>query len=257
MKTLTRIAALRKEISQGRLQGKRIGLVPTMGYLHAGHASLVQRAAAECDLVIVTVFVNPLQFAANEDLASYPRDAAGDAQTASAAGANLFFLPEVQEMYPFGQPGVLTSVSVSQLSSILEGQSRPTHFAGMCTVVAKLFNIVGPCTAYFGKKDFQQLAIIEAMVRDLSFDVRVVGCEIFREPDGLAMSSRNVYLNPEQRAAAPVLSQALRSAATAFAQGDTSVESLRATMMSVITTQELGTVEYLEIVDPITLSSVQ
>jgi len=257
VKTLTTIAELRAEIALGRRQGKRIGLVPTMGYLHAGHASLVERATAECDLVIITVFVNPLQFAANEDLSSYPRDAVSDARTAATAGADLFFLPELQEMYPLGQDGVLTSVSVSELSSVMEGQARPTHFAGMCTVVAKLFNIVGPGTAYFGKKDFQQLAIVRAMVRDLSFEVQVVGCEICRESDGLAMSSRNVYLSPEQRAAAPVLTQALRAAAQALSSGETSVRSLRGTMLDVINTQTLGQVEYLEIVDPDTLGSVQ
>ena len=253
MKTLTTIAELRAEIAQHRLQGRRIGLVPTMGYLHAGHASLIERAAAECDLVITTVFVNPLQFAATEDLSSYPRDAPGDSRTAAAAGADLLFLPGLQEMYPLGREGVLTSVSVNELSAVMEGESRPTHFAGMCTVVAKLFNIAGPCTAYFGKKDFQQLAIVQAMVRDLSFDVELVGCEICREPDGLAMSSRNVYLSAEQRAAAPVLAQALVAAARSLSRGETSVDRLRATMMDVISTQAIGQVEYLEVVDPITL----
>ncbi len=253
MKTLTTISELRAEIAQHRLQGQSIGLVPTMGYLHAGHASLIERAAAECDLVITTVFVNPLQFAATEDLSSYPRDAPGDSRTAAAAGADLLFLPGLQEMYPLGREGVLTSVSVNELSAVMEGESRPTHFAGMCTVVAKLFNIAGPCTAYFGKKDFQQLAIVQAMVRDLSFDVELVGCEICREPDGLAMSSRNVYLSAEQRAAAPVLAQALVAAARSLSRGETSVDRLRATMMDVISTQAIGQVEYLEVVDPITL----
>ena len=253
MKTLTTISELRVEIAQHRLQGQSIGLVPTMGYLHAGHASLIERAAAECDLVITTVFVNPLQFAATEDLSSYPRDAPGDARTAATAGADLLFLPELQEMYPLGREGVLTSVSVSELSAVMEGESRPTHFAGMCTVVAKLFNIAGPCTAYFGKKDFQQLAIVQAMVRDLSFEVELVGCEIRRESDGLAMSSRNVYLSAEQRAAAPVLAQALVTGARALRGGESSVDRLRATMMDVISTQTLGQVEYLEVVDPITL----
>jgi pantoate--beta-alanine ligase len=253
VKTLTTISELRVEIAQYRLQGQSIGLVPTMGYLHAGHASLIERAAAECDLVITTVFVNPLQFAASEDLSSYPRDAAGDARTSATAGADLLFLPELQEMYPLGREGVLTSVSVSELSAVMEGESRPTHFAGMCTVVAKLFNIAGPCTAYFGKKDFQQLAIVQAMVRDLSFEVELVGCEIRREPDGLAMSSRNVYLSAEQRAAAPVLAQALVTGARALRGGESSVDRLRATMMDVISTQTLGQVEYLEVVDPTTL----
>ncbi|CAB5033011.1 unannotated protein [freshwater metagenome] len=253
MKTLTTISELRVEIAQHRLQGQSIGLVPTMGYLHAGHASLIERAAAECDLVITTVFVNPLQFAATEDLSSYPRDAPGDARTAATAGADLLFLPELQEMYPLGREGVLTSVSVSELSAVMEGESRPTHFAGMCTVVAKLFNIAGPCTAYFGKKDFQQLAIVQAMVRDLSFDVELVGCEICREPDGLAMSSRNVYLSAEQRAAAPVLARALVAGARALRGGESSVDRLRATMMDVISTQTMGQVEYLEVVDPSTL----
>lgn len=256
MKTVTTIEELRAVLGEHRPSGARIGLVPTMGYLHRGHASLIEQAASECDQVVTTIFVNPLQFAAGEDLASYPRDLDGDASTASAAGATLLFAPSLNEMYPGGRDAVLTSVSVAELSSVMEGASRPMHFSGVCTVVAKLFNIVGECRAYFGTKDFQQLAIISRMVSDLSFPVQTVGCAIVRESDGLAMSSRNVNLGPAERAAAPVLYRALRAGATAVLAGETSADAIRKIVEEQVATQHLGALDYVDVVDPDTLRTL-
>src|SRR5205823_4752076 len=192
---------------EARAQGQRVGLVPTMGYLHAGHASLIEAAARDNDVVAVTVFVNPLQFGPTEDLAAYPRDLERDTKLAEQAGASVVFAPSVEEMYPTGEP--LTTVAVRQVSEPLEGRFRPTHFAGVATVVAKLFALAGPCRAYFGEKDYQQLAVIRRMSADLSFPVEVVGCPTVRDPDGLAKSSRNAYLTTEERAVAPTLHRAL------------------------------------------------
>src|SRR5947209_17039547 len=214
MQVIDRIDAFRKELDVVRADGRTVGLVPTMGYLHEGHASLIRRSAAECDVTAVTVFVNPLQFGANEDLAAYPRDLDRDVAIAGATGATFVFAPPVQEMYP---GDVLTSVHVSRVSEGMEGASRPRHFDGVATVVAKIFAIAGPCRAYFGEKDFQQLDVVRRMATDLSFPVDVVGCPIVREADGLAMSSRNVYLSPEQRVAATVLHRALQAGAADLA----------------------------------------
>lgn len=255
MNTLTTIAALRAELDEHRSQGRRVGLVPTMGYLHRGHESLIERAAQECDVVVTTVFVNPLQFAAGEDLDSYPRDPAGDALAAERAGASYLFLPSLEEMYPGGRDAVLTSVQVAELSQVMEGASRPTHFSGMCTVVAKLFNIAGPCRAYFGDKDFQQLAIVRRMVADLSIPVDVVGCPIVREDDGLAMSSRNVRLRPDERAAATVLRRALEAGADEV-RAHASADEVRARMAEVIATEPLAELDYVEVADPDTLEPV-
>lgn len=200
------VEAFRKALDAERAAGRTVGLVPTMGYLHDGHASLMRRAAAECDVVAATVFVNPLQFAPGEDLSTYPRDLDRDIALAEEAGVSLLFAPPVEEMYP-GE--VLTTVHVDKVGDGLEGAARPTHFDGVATVVAKLFAISGPCRAYFGEKDWQQLAVVRRLVADLSLPVEVVGCPIVREPDGLAMSSRNVHLSPEERQAATVLHRAL------------------------------------------------
>ncbi|MBW3669128.1 MAG: pantoate--beta-alanine ligase [Actinobacteria bacterium] len=205
------VEAFRKALDAERHAGRTVGLVPTMGYLHAGHASLMRRAAAECDVVAATVFVNPLQFAPTEDLSTYPRDLDRDIAVARQAGVSIVFAPTVDEMYP-GE--VLTTVHVDKVGHGLEGASRPTHFDGVATVVAKLFAIAGPCRAYFGEKDWQQLGVVRQMTHDLSFPVEVVGCPIVREPDGLAMSSRNVYLSPEERQAAAVLHRALLAGRT-------------------------------------------
>ena len=206
MKTVTTVAELRSLLDDARRQQHRIGFVPTMGYLHAGHLSLIERAAAECDTVVTSIFVNPLQFAPGEDLEAYPRDPEGDSAKAREAGTDVLFV-RGGEMFPDGCRGARPHVE--GLSAAMEGASRRTHFGGVCTIVAKLFNVVGECRAYFGEKDYQQLVIVRQMARDLSFPVEVVGCPIVREPDGLAMSSRNVYLTPDERAEAPVLRRAL------------------------------------------------
>lgn len=208
MRVLDRGDQLRKEFDAARAAGRTVGLVPTMGSLHEGHASLIRRAAAECDVTAVTVFVNPLQFGPSEDFATYPRDLEADVEVAAAAGAALLFAPSVEEMYPDGVPAVTVHVAGED---VLEGASRPGHFDGVATVVAKLFNLAGPCRAYFGEKDWQQLRVVRRLVADLSFPVEVVGCPTVREADGLALSSRNVRLSPEERRAATVLYRALMS----------------------------------------------
>lgn len=231
------VESFRKALDAERAAGRTVGLVPTMGYLHEGHASLMRRAAAECDVAAATIFVNPLQFAATEDLSTYPRDLDGDRRLAEACGIEHLFVPAEAEMYPAGRDGVLTTVSVAGPSEGLEGASRPTHFAGVATVVAKLFNIAGACRAYFGEKDWQQLLVVRRMVEDLSFPVEVVGCPIVREDDGLARSSRNVYLTPEQRAAAPVLYRALLA-------GRSAPHDPGGAMRAVVATEPLADLDY-------------
>ena len=251
MQIVTAIDSLRRSLDAERLQGRTVGLVPTMGFLHAGHASLIERAARDCDTVVTTIFVNPLQFAPTEDLSAYPSDPEGDAAAASSSGADWLFTPSVDEMYPGG--AVLTSVSVSELSSVMEGAARPAHFDGVCTVVAKLFNIVGTCRAYFGAKDYQQLALIRRMADDLSFPVEVSGCPIVRESDGLAMSSRNVYLSTEERQAAPVLHRALGAGAAAIAGGETDADEVRSVMRGTIEAEPAARLDYVEVADAVTL----
>lgn len=253
VRTITSIPELRAYTDEHRRAGRTIGFVPTMGYLHDGHLSLIRKAASDDDVVITSLFVNPLQFAAGEDLGTYPRDPRGDSEKAGLAGSDVLFVPDESEMYPEGRDRVLTSVTVPELASVMEGSSRPTHFAGVCTVVAKLFNIVGPCSAYFGEKDFQQLAIIRAMVRDLSAPVRVVGCPTVREADGLAMSSRNVRLDESERLAAPVLNRALRAGATLISGGETDRSAVIDAMAAVIASEPLARLDYVEVADPVTL----
>jgi len=253
VRVLRTITELRDALHASRTSGRTIGAVPTMGALHAGHASLVDRAAAGADEVVVTVFVNPLQFAAHEDLEVYPRDLDGDAALAADHGATMVFAPSESEMYPEGRDRVLTSVAVPSLSDSLEGAARPTHFDGVCTVVAKLFNILGPCSAYFGEKDFQQLTIIRHMVRDLSFPVDVVACPTVREPDGVAMSSRNAYLSSTERAEAPVLHRALLAGAAAYVDGERSADRLCDAMVDVVSESSVASLEYADVVDSITL----
>ncbi len=253
---LTTVAGARARFDAERAAGRRVGFVPTMGYLHAGHGSLIERAAADNDVVVTSIFVNPLQFAPTEDLAAYPRDPDGDAARAEAAGCALLFTPSVEEMYPDGRDAVLTSVSVDALASVMEGASRPTHFAGVCTVVAKLLNVVGPCAAYFGEKDFQQLAIVRRMASDLSFPVEVVGCPTRREADGLAMSSRNVYLTGAEREVAPALHRALDAGAAAVAAGERDGDVVRGVMAELVTAAPLGELDYVEVADPVTLRPV-
>ena len=254
MKTITTIDALRRELDGERATGRRVGFVPTMGYLHEGHASLMASSVADNDVTVASIFVNPLQFGAGEDLEAYPRDLPRDAALAADAGVDVLFTPTVEEMYPHGR--VLTTVTVAEVSARMEGASRPTHFAGVATVVAKLFAIVGASRAYFGEKDFQQLAVVRRMAADLSFPVEVVGCPIVREPDGLAMSSRNVYLSPEEREAATVLHRALLAGVEAVAENVRSGDAVSAVMGSLIRAEPLATLDYAEVVDPVTLEPV-
>jgi pantoate--beta-alanine ligase len=246
VKPVATIAELRAILDGERAAGRSVGFVPTMGYLHDGHASLMRAARADTDVVVASIFVNPLQFGAGEDLDAYPRDLDRDTELAAAAGVDLLFTPAVEEMYP--RP-VLTTVSVAQVSEGLEGGSRPTHFAGVATVVAKLFSIVGPCRAYFGAKDFQQVAVVRRMTEDLSLPVEVVACPTRREPDGLAMSSRNVYLTPEERAAAPVVHTALRNGAAAIAAGERDPAAVRELMAQIIEAEPRAQLDYAEVVD--------
>ena len=247
------ITELRAELDGARRDGRTVGFVPTMGYLHDGHVSLMERARADCDVVVASIFVNPLQFAAGEDLDVYPRDLDGDTRRANDAGVDLLFVPTVDEMYP--RP-VLTTVTVTGVSETLEGTARPTHFAGVATVVAKLFAIVGPCRAYFGEKDFQQLAVIRRMASDLSLPVDVVGCPTVREDDGLARSSRNVYLSQAERSAATILIRALRDGADAIADGQLDAGLVRSLMREVIAGEPLAELDYIDIVDAQTLAPV-
>jgi pantoate--beta-alanine ligase len=240
------IDAFRKALDDERVAGRSVGLVPTMGSLHPGHASLVRRAAAECDVVAVTVFVNPLQFAAHEDLDAYPRDLSGDTALADAAGAVYLFAPPVAEMYP--RP-VLTAIRVAALGEPLEGGSRPGHFDGVATVVAKLFAITGPCRAYFGEKDYQQLAIVRRMAQDLSLPVDVVACPTVRDPDGLALSSRNAYLTSDERAVAPTLHRALLEGRRLIHAGETDPAVVRAAMRALVDAEPRFTLDYAEVVD--------
>jgi pantoate--beta-alanine ligase len=229
------IGELRAHLDAVRGRGATIGFVPTMGAFHEGHRSLMRAARANHDIVVVSLFVNPLQFGPTEDLDRYPKDLEGDLAAAGAVGVDVVFAPPVEEMYP--RP-LLTTVAVAEITDRFEGASRPTHFAGVATVVAKLFAIVGPGRAYFGEKDWQQLAVVRRMAADLSFPVEVVGCPIVREPDGLAMSSRNVYLSPEERTAATVLHRALLAARD-------STDPV-GTMKEVVSTEPLVELDYAE-----------
>ncbi|MGI9032153.1 MAG: pantoate--beta-alanine ligase [Acidimicrobiales bacterium] len=229
------IADLRSVLDEARAGGVTVGLVPTMGALHEGHLSLVHRSVAERDVTAVTVFVNPLQFGSADDLATYPRTLEADVAAAHGAGADLVFAPPVAEMYPAGRrlawperSGSATTVTVDGLDGVFEGASRPGHLAGVATVVAKLFNIAGPCRAYFGEKDWQQLLVVRRLARDLSFPVEVVGCPTVREPDGLACSSRNVRLSADERRSARALHQALVSAAARVEAGERQADVVRA-----------------------------
>jgi pantoate--beta-alanine ligase len=241
------IADIRTALDAARRNGKQIGLVPTMGALHAGHASLVTRAASDCDVVCTTIFVNPLQFGAGEDLSAYPRSLSSDIFLADEAGTALVFAPSVEEMYG---SGTMTTVSLDgPLTRMLEGASRPTHFDGVATVVAKLFAIAGPCRAYFGEKDFQQLAIVRRMASDLSFPVEVIGCPTVRDADGLAMSSRNAYLDPDERRAAPALHRALMAGADCVRSGERGAGVVVDAMRGVLATEPLFDVDYTAVVD--------
>ncbi|MCZ7577250.1 MAG: pantoate--beta-alanine ligase [Dehalococcoidia bacterium] len=230
-----------------------LGLVPTMGYLHEGHLDLVRRARRENAHVVVSIFVNPTQFGPNEDFEKYPRDEVRDLNRLRDAEVDAVYLPSAAEMYP---PGFQTYVSVEDVTQPLEGAARPGHFRGVTTVVLKLFNAIGPDRAYFGKKDAQQLRVIQRMTRDLDLGVEIVPCEIVREPDGLAMSSRNVYLTPEQRAAAPVLKQALEHARNLWNSGMRDAETLRQTVRSQIEGEPLAEIDYISLASDTTLKEL-
>lgn len=254
MEVVTRVADVRAFVRARRLAGVRLGLVSTMGYLHDGHLSLVRRARAECDAVMASVFVNPLQFGPAEDLGAYPRDLDRDLALLEAEGADLVFAPPVEEMYPGGAP--LTTVDVQGLTGVLCGRSRAGHFRGVATVVAKLFGIFQPDAAYFGEKDYQQLQVIRRMVADLNLDVDVIGCPIVREPDGLALSSRNVYLSPAERVGALALSRSLAAARRRAADGERDAGALAAHVQALIAAEPLARIDYVAVVDAATLQPV-
>ena len=240
------VREVREHVRAWRNEGLNVGLVPTMGFLHEGHRSLIERAVAENDRVVVSVFINPIQFAPNEDLESYPRDIEADRALCTDAGAAMIFNPEPAEMYP---QGFCTAVDMNGLKFELCGKSRPIHFSGVCTVVTKLFNIVGPDRAYFGQKDAQQLAIIRRMVRDLNMPLEVVGCPIVREEDGLAKSSRNTYLNEQERAAALILSKTIFLGQKLVDEGERDAKKLIAAMEANIATETLARIDYVDVVD--------
>ncbi|KPK91937.1 MAG: pantoate--beta-alanine ligase [Anaerolineae bacterium SM23_ 63] len=250
MKVVTTIAELRKILAA---LPKPLGLVPTMGYLHEGHLSLVRRARGECVSVVVSIFVNPTQFGENEDLSAYPRDLDRDFDLLGAEGADLVWTPTQEEIYPVGYQ---TWVTVENLSQMLEGHHRPGHFRGVTTVVAKLFNATQPDKAYFGQKDAQQAVVIRRMTEDLNFPLEVVVCPTLREPDGLAMSSRNTYLDPKQRQAATVVYRSLAAAVQAFETGERDAEVLRNRMSEVLSTEPLAEPQYVSVANPETLEEL-
>lgn len=253
MKIVHTVKEVRETINNWKKEGKTIGLVPTMGYLHEGHQSLIKASVAGNDKTVVSVFVNPTQFGPNEDYASYPRDLKKDAALCEATGADLIFNPEPEEMYP---DGFCSYVNITGLSDSLCGKSRPIHFKGVCTVVSKLFNIVTPDRAYFGEKDAQQLAIIRRMVKDLNFPLEIVGCPIIREKDGLAKSSRNTYLNTEERKAALILSKSIFAGKEMVENGETDANAVVARMKEIINSEPLAVIDYVEMVNMDTMKNI-
>ncbi len=253
MKIIHDLGEARGWLDDERRHGRTVGFVPTMGSLHDGHRSLLRRAARACDVSVASIFVNPLQFGRDEDLDAYPRSLDADVAMASEEGVDGVIVPSTEAMYP--EP-TKTLVRVEELSSGLESLSRPTHFDGVTTVVAKLFNLVGACSAFFGEKDYQQLAQIRRMVTDLSFPVEVVGCPTVREPDGLAMSSRNAYLDGHQRAAATVLSRALRAGIDVISGGESSPAAVETVMAETVHGEPLAELDYAAVRDPDTLEEL-
>ncbi|MDN5324208.1 MAG: pantoate--beta-alanine ligase [Clostridia bacterium] len=248
------IKEVRNIIKQNKLREKTVGLVPTMGYLHEGHLSLIRKAKQDNDFVIVSIFVNPIQFGPNEDFEDYPRDLDRDYKLAIEAGADLIFNPSVEEMYP---QEIKTFVEVQDLTENLCGLSRPGHFRGVTTVVAKLFNIVQPDKAYFGKKDAQQVSVISKMVQDLNFDLEIVPCPIVRENDGLAMSSRNVYLKAMERKSALLLSQSLFQAQELINKGERNAQNIKDFITATLQKDEKCDIDYVKIVDFDTLKDIE
>ena len=254
MRIVGKINDVRNQVKEWKKQGLTVGFVPTMGYLHEGHESLIKRAYEENDKVVVSIFVNPMQFGPKEDLASYPRDLKRDSEVCEKAGTDLIFHPENEEMY-FND--FSTFVDMNGLTKGLCGKSRPIHFRGVCTVVTKLFNIVAPNRAYFGEKDAQQLAIIRKMVFDLNFPVNIIGVPIVREEDGLAKSSRNTYLSEDERKAALVLSRSLKEGRKLVDAGEKDAAKVKKTITDIIEKEALAKIDYVEVVDWNTLEPVE
>ncbi|MFZ5354439.1 MAG: pantoate--beta-alanine ligase [Bacillota bacterium] len=253
MMVVDNIKTLKSEIRKAKALGKSIGFVPTMGYLHEGHISLIKKANEENDFVVVSIFVNPTQFGPDEDFEKYPRDFERDAAMCRVAGTDLVFHPAPSEMYP---DSYMTYVEVNTITNKLCGASRPGHFKGVTTIVNKLFNLVEPDKAYFGQKDAQQVAVIQKMVQDLNMNVQIIPCPIIRESDGLAMSSRNTYLSAQERAAALVLSKSLFMARAAIEAGQTDASAVKAMIVDNISKQPLALIDYVEIVDAVTLKDI-
>lgn len=241
-----KIESIRQQVSEWKKSGLSVGLVPTMGYLHEGHKSLIDAARRDNDRVVVSIFVNPMQFGPNEDLESYPRDLKKDARLCEEAGVDLIFHPQPEEMYA---PGFCSYVDMNGLTGELCGKSRPGHFRGVQTVVLKLFNIVTPDRAYFGQKDAQQLAVVRRMVRDLNVGTQIIGCPIIREADGLAKSSRNTYLNEKERQAALVLSRSLHVGKALAEAGETSAQAIRQAITQEIEKEPMARIDYVDVVD--------
>lgn len=253
MKIVDNVKEIRNIVKEWKADGLTVGLVPTMGYLHEGHKSLIDKAVAENDRVVVSDFVNPMQFGPKEDLATYPRDLEMDSALCEAAGAHIIFHPEPDEMY---HDDFSSFVDMNTLTSGLCGKTRPIHFRGVCTVLAKLFNIVQPDKAYFGQKDAQQLAVVTHMVNDLNFNLEIIGCPIIREKDGLAKSSRNTYLSVEERQAALVLSKSLKNGRVLIESGETNAKKVIKSIYDEISAEPLAKIDYVEIVSWPTLEEV-
>lgn len=247
------IDEVKRQVKEWKKQGLEVGLVPTMGFLHEGHVSLIKRAVAECDRVVVSDFVNPMQFSKSEDLEGYPRDIDTDARLCEEAGADMVFNPEPIEMYP---EGFCSKVSMTGLQSELCGKSRPGHFGGVCTVCNKLFNIVSPDRAYFGEKDAQQLAIVKHMVKDLNMNLEIVGCPTVREEDGLAKSSRNSYMNEEERKSAVILYKALTEGRKMIEAGERNPQAVIDKMTEIVSSEPRAEIDYIDIVDALTIEKI-
>lgn len=254
MEVISKVNEIRNIVDKWKADDLKVGFVPTMGYLHEGHESLIKKATQENDRVIVSIFVNPMQFGVNEDLGKYPRDLEKDKQLCSKNNVDIIFNPEVEEMY---FDDFTTFVDMSVLGEGLCGKSRPTHFRGVCTVVTKLFNIVKPNKAYFGEKDAQQLAIIKRLVRDLNMNIEVIGCPIVRENDGLAKSSRNTYLSKKERSAAVILNKSLNEAREIINKGERNSKVIKDYIVNKINSEPLAKVDYVEIVDSFNMKEVK
>ena len=254
MRVVEKVKDVRSTVKEWKAKGLKVGFVPTMGYLHEGHESLIRKASEENDRVVVSIFVNPIQFGPKEDLSTYPRDLDRDSKVCKSAGADIIFHPENEEMY---FKDFSTFVDMNGLTDGLCGKSRPTHFRGVCTVVTKLFNIVAPDRAYFGEKDAQQLAVIKRMVRDLNIDVEIIGCPIVREKDGLAKSSRNTYLSVEERNAATILNKSLTVAKEKIKAGERNSAAIIKLIEETINSEKLAKIDYIEVVDSLSMEKVE